>query len=87
VEDPFENPVLTTAGIMTMPIAALVAAVEPEMLAKNMQATMLTMASPPRTLPTMDEARRMSRADIPPLLITPPAKTKKGMAMSGKLLL
>ena len=61
-----ENPDFTMAGIITAPIAAVVAAVEPEIAAKSIQATTLVMAMPPCTLPTTERARSMSRCDIPP---------------------
>src|SRR5574341_431996 len=70
------------AGIITEPTAALSAAAEPEIPAKNMLATTDTMASPPVTQPTRTLAKLMSRREIPPLSIRAPASRKNGTAWS-----
>ena len=57
------------AGIRIAPMAAVVAAPEPEMAAKNSEVTMATMASPPVMLPTMVLEKSTSRREMPPLCI------------------
>ena len=58
------------------------AAVEPEMPEKRISATTTTIASPPRTFPTIAIARSTMRSEIPPDSISAPARMKSGMASS-----
>ena len=71
------------AGIMNEPMADTVAGPEPEMAAKNMQASTVTMARPPTMKPTRLSARLTSLLEMPPLHIRAPARMKKGIARSG----
>ena len=71
-------------GIMREPIAAASAAPEPVIPAKNMLATMVMWASPPRRFPTKASDNSTSRRVIPPKDINCPASMKKGMARRGK---
>ena len=77
-------PRLTMDGIMIEPMAAVSAAEDPETPEKKIVATMTTCASPPRTWPTSTLAKRTSRAEMPPVSMNRPARTKKGTAKSGK---
>ena len=72
------------SGINTEPIAATSATAEPEISAKNSDTPTLTIASPPRTKPMSDDTKLINRRDIPPVFISAPARTKRGMAISGK---
>ena len=67
--------------MMIAPIAAAVAALEPEMAAKKPHATTATMASPPETCPSITLQKLMSRREIPPELIRLPASTKNRIAI------
>jgi hypothetical protein len=71
------------AGIIIDPIAAVVAAPEPDMAAKNMQATIDTSPRPPDIHPIRVLAKLISLLDIPPLSIRLPASIKNGTAMKG----
>jgi hypothetical protein len=71
-------------GIINEPIAATVAGPDPEMAEKNIQATIVTIASPPNTKPINASAKFKRRFDIPPSPINNPAKIKKGIAINGK---
>ena len=72
------------AGTMTAPMAATVAGPEPEMAPKNIQVMTVTTAKPPVMCPTAAEPRLARRLLSPPPSISPPARMKKGMAISGK---
>ncbi|BDF79294.1 hypothetical protein CE91St28_20880 [Pyramidobacter piscolens] len=67
-----------------LPIAAVVAAEDPEMAAKNMHATIDTIPSPPWQAPRNELARAMSRLDMPPCSMRLPDRIKNGTAMKGK---
>ncbi|MPN25185.1 hypothetical protein SDC9_172592 [bioreactor metagenome] len=69
---------------MKEPIAETVAGPEPEIAAKNMQASTVTIARPPVMKPTRLSARLTRRREMPPLHISAPARMKKGIASSGK---
>lgn len=62
---------------MIPPMAAVAAMAEPVMAAKNMQARILTMASPLGKCPIRASAKSTIRLDMPPWTIKPPAKDKK----------
>ena len=49
-----------------VPMAETVAGPEPDMAAKNMHATVVTMPSPPVIFPTMTSARSRSLREMPP---------------------
>ena len=68
-----------------MPIAAASATDEPEISLWIMVATTVTIASPPRTKPTMLFARLTRRWEMPEVSMRPPARMKSGIASSGKL--
>jgi len=74
----------TIAGISIVPIADVSATAAPVMPAKNMDATTLTIASPPRIEPTKIFENLIRRFVIPPLFIREPASIKKGTAINGK---
>ena len=60
-----EYPDLTISGMITEPMPAVSAVLEPEMPANSMLATMLTWASPARTPPTRARASIMMRSVKP----------------------
>ena len=66
------------------PMAAVVAMPEPDRAAKNAQATTATIARPPVTLPTRAVANWTICLEMPPAVISAPARIKKGTAISGK---
>ena len=66
------------------PIAAVVAAAEPDSAPKNAEATTITWARPPAIQPTRQSAKRTIRLDIPPTSISFPASMKKGIAIRVK---
>jgi hypothetical protein len=72
------------AGIMIEPIAAVSAAVEPEIPEKKISETIETMPKPFLKWPTKARARLTSRREIPPVSIKDPARMKKGTARRGK---
>ena len=74
-------PFFSIAGMSTLPTAAVSAAVEPEIPAKNMAATMLIMESPPLICPTRLDEKEIRRREIPPCSINPPERMKNGMAI------
>jgi hypothetical protein len=65
-------------------MAATVAGAEPEIAAKNMDATTVTRARPPEREPMTALARWISLLEIPPFSIKAPAIIKKGIAIKGK---
>ena len=67
---------------MIPPMTAVAAMAEPVMAAKNMQARILTMASPLGKCPIRASAKSTIRLDMPPWTIKPPARIKSGMAIS-----
>ncbi len=74
-------------GIMMAPMAAVVAAEEPEMAPKNIAASVETMANPPATLPTKRFANVTSFFETPPSVMMFPARMKKIRARRGKELI
>ncbi|MPM95263.1 hypothetical protein SDC9_142417 [bioreactor metagenome] len=72
------------AGIIIDPMAAVVAAPEPDIAAKNIQATIDTRPRPPDIQPIRVFAKLINLLDIPPLSIRLPASIKKGTAIKGK---
>ena len=75
------------AGIRAVPKAATSALAEPEMPPKIILATTLTTPRPPRTQPTIDWVKSIIRRVTPPEFIRLPARMKKGIAISTKLLM
>ncbi len=75
-------PAAIIPGIMMDPIATTVAGEDPEMAAKNMQATTVAMASPPGIQPTAALAKSTSRWDTPPVVRKCAERMKKGIARS-----
>ena len=69
---------------MIEPIAATVAGDDPEIAAKNIDASTVTSASPPESAPTILFAKAISLLEIPPFSMRLPAIIKKGMAIRGK---
>ena len=67
------------------PMAAVVAAEEPEMAAKKAQETIATREMPPVTHPTRESANSTSFLDSPPAVIMSPARKKPGTANIAKL--
>src|SRR5438093_13576666 len=78
-------PLLFIAGMRIDPSAAASATADPEISAKNIEVTMVTCASAPRTKPSRAEESAISRREMPDAFMIAPAKTNSGMAMSGKL--
>ena len=76
-------PLCFIAGIKIEPRAATSATAEPDISAKNMEAAILTIASPPRIKPISAEANAISLREIPPVFIMAPAKINNGMARRG----
>ena len=66
------------------PREAVSAEAEPEMPPKKYEATMFTMASPPRIHPTREFARAMSLSEMPPVPIRTPMVMKNGTAIRLK---
>src|SRR5947207_8564212 len=73
------------AGMRIEPRAETSATAEPEISAKNIEAPIDTIARPPRMKPRIDEAKAMSRREMPEAFMIAPARMKSGIAMSGKL--
>ncbi len=69
------------AGISTAPTAAVSAAADPEIPAKNMADTMDTAARPPGSHPVRALAKSMSRWEMPPFSMIVPAYMNSGTAM------
>jgi hypothetical protein len=72
------------AGIMMEPIAAVSAAVDPDIPEKKISDTITTMARPFLKWPTRAVARLTSLREIPPVSIKAPARMNRGMARRGK---
>ena len=66
------------------PTAAVVAAPDPEMAAKNMPAKTETTDRPPRITPRNDSQNSTSSLEIFPLESRSPARIKKGTAIREK---
>jgi hypothetical protein len=75
---------LSIAGIINDPIAATVAGPDPEIAAKNIQVSTVTIAKPPIIKPTNELAKARSLFETPPFPIKIPAIIKNGMAIIGK---
>ena len=73
------------SGIMIVPTAAAVAALDPDIAAKNAQVMIATMASPPEMCPNRLLHKFTNLFEIPPELIRFPASTKNGIASNVKL--
>ena len=67
------------------PMAAVAAMADPVMAAKNIQARMLTSARPLGKWPIRASAKLTIRLEMPPCTMRPPARIKRGMAMSAVL--
>src|SRR5205823_10744737 len=78
-------PLLFIAGMRIEPRADTSATAEPEISAKNIDAPMVTIASPPRMNPRIALAKAIRRCEIPEAFMIAPARMKSGIAMSGKL--
>jgi hypothetical protein len=72
------------AGMAIAPRAAVSAAAEPEIPAKNMEATMTAQARPPGTQPTRLSEKSISWREIPPVSMIEPASMKSGTASRSK---
>src|SRR5437763_14388577 len=83
-ENSFEYPLLFIAGIRMDPSAAASATAEPEISAKNMEVTMVTCASAPRTNPKMAEESAIRRPEMPEAFISAPARMTSGKAVRGR---
>jgi hypothetical protein len=71
-------------GIITEPIAATVAAFDPDRAAKKAEDNIEIPPKPPRKCPTKAPANLTSLFETPPQVINSPASIKKGMANKGK---
>jgi len=72
------------AGMRIEPIAAVSAAVDPDIPEKKISETMDTIPRPFLKWPTRARARLTSLMEIPPVSISAPARIKKGTANNGK---
>ena len=70
-------------GIITAPIAAVVAGPEPDRAAKKAHPRTATNPKLPVTFPIKDSAMLTIRLAIPPCSIREPAKTNKGTVIKG----
>jgi hypothetical protein len=66
-----------------VPMAAVVAADEPEIAAKNIDPSTATSERPPLIQPTHASAKSTNRLDTFPLASKSPARIKKGIAIMG----
>ena len=73
-------PLFSMPGMSTAPTAAQTAAQEPQIAAKNMEASIATSANPPLRRPRTVVAKVIIRSEMPPLAIRLPASIKKGRA-------
>ena len=73
-------PFPTIIGMRIGPIDEVSATLDPEIPPKNIDATTLTIASPPRIVPTARLARSMRRRAIPPVAMISPQRMKNGIA-------
>ncbi|MPM67669.1 hypothetical protein SDC9_114593 [bioreactor metagenome] len=71
------------AGIINAPMADVVATAEPDIAAKNIHATVVTIPSPPVIAPKQRLAKFKSLLATPPVLIKLPANMKNGIAIKG----
>ena len=65
---------------MVPPMAETSAMALPETPPNRVEPTTVTWPRPPRTWPTMEEARAIIRSDRPPFIISSPVKMNRGMA-------
>ena len=72
-------------GMRIEPSAATSATADPEISAKNSDVPIDTWASPPRIQPNTDDAKAISRREIPDAFMIAPARMNSGIASSGKL--
>jgi len=79
------KPALRIARISTVPSPAASAWATPDMPAKTIEAATLTCARLPLTWPKSESAKAKMRAARPARFIKEPARTKSGIARSGKL--
>ena len=82
VEKSASYPWSTIIGISIEPREAVSAEAEPEMPPKKYEATIFTIAIPPRIQPTQAFASAISFSEIPPLPIKQPIVIKNGTAIS-----
>ena len=76
------KPRLTICGIIVPPMAETSAIAEPDTPPKNSEDSTLTWPRPPRRCPTSDEAKAIRRSEMPPRIISSPAKMNSGIAIS-----
>ena len=76
-------PLFSICGIMTDPMDAVSATVEPEMQPNSVEAPTLTRLSPPFKGATTALAKSMSLLAMPPSAMIPPARMNNGMANMG----
>ena len=76
------KPRLTICGIIAPPIAETSAMAEPDTPPNSSEDTMLTWPRPPRRCPTSAEAKAIRRSEMPPRIISSPAKMNSGIAIS-----
>ena len=69
-------------AITIEPMATTVAGLEPDTAANSMQASTEAIARPPRKCPTAAMAKFTMRLATPPVDISTPASTKKGIDIS-----
>ena len=84
---PLPYPLLRISGAVMPPIAAMVAAPEPETLAKIMLAPTAVIAVPPRSHESNAAAKSTILREMPPLPMMAPARMNSGIAMYAKELI
>ncbi len=77
-------PFFFNSGTNVVPTAAVVAAPEPEIAAKNIAARTETIDNPPLKKPNNESAKSTSFSDTFPFANRSPAKIKNGTATRGK---
>src|SRR5690625_4624860 len=74
-------PALTIAGIITEPIAAVVAGLDPDSAAKNAQDNIVATPKPPVILPVKTDITSIIFAVSLPRIIISPARINPGIAI------
>ena len=75
-------PRFTICGIIVPPTADTSAMADPETPPKNSDDSTLIWPRPPRRCPTSEAASEISRSEMPPRIISSPAKMNSGIAIS-----
>src|SRR5258705_4700198 len=84
-ENSFEYPLLFIAGIRMDPSAAASATAQPDISAKNIEVTMVTCASAPRTNPKIAAESAIRRREMPDAIMIALATMKSAVAINANL--